>query len=93
MGHSFNVTGYVKLNADLDIIMSTAKSESKNMTENEVILWDGMKNIGKNETYKGLHCISQFIRNKRHTKVKIMEAPHRFDLVPISCANKEVYFQ
>jgi len=52
-----------------------------------------MKNTGKNETYKGLRCISQFIRNKRHTKVKIMEAPHRFDLVPTSCVNKEVYFQ
>ena len=94
LGHSFNVTGYVKLNADLDIIMTTAKSESKNMTKKEVIiLWGGMKNIGKNDTYKGLHCISQFIGNKRHTKVKIMEAPHRFDLVPTSCVNKEVYFQ
>ena len=60
LGHSFNVTSYVKLNADLDIIMNTAKSESKSMTKNEVIiLCGGMKNIGKNETYKGLCCISQ----------------------------------
>jgi len=28
LGHSFTVTGYVKLNADLDIIMITAKPES-----------------------------------------------------------------
>jgi len=61
------------------------------MTKNKVIILCGaMKNTGKNETYKGLCCISQFIRNKRHTKVKIMEAPHRFDLVPTSCVNKEV---
>jgi hypothetical protein len=32
LGHTFNVTGYVKPNTDLDIITTTAKSESKNMT-------------------------------------------------------------
>jgi hypothetical protein len=59
LGHSFNVTGYVKLNAELEIIMTTAKSDSKSMTKNEIIiLCGGMKNIGKNETYKGLRCIS-----------------------------------
>jgi len=39
------------------------------MTESDVIiLCGGVKDIGKNETHKGLRCISQFIRNKRHTK-------------------------
>ena len=61
------------------------------MTKNDVIiLCGGTKYIGRNETYKWLRSISQFIRNKRHTKVIIMEAPHRFDLVPTSCVNKEV---
>jgi hypothetical protein len=54
------------------------------------ILCGGAKNIGKNETHKGLHCISQFIRNKSHTNETIMKASHRFDLVPTSCVNKEV---
>jgi hypothetical protein len=91
LGHSFNVSGYVKLNADLDITTTTAKSESKNMTKNDlIILCGGAKNIGKNETYKGVHCISQLTRNKSHTKVIIMEAPHRFYLVPTSYVNKEV---
>jgi hypothetical protein len=91
LGHSFNVTGYVKPNTDLDIITTTAKSESKNMTKNDVIiLCGGAKNNGKNETHKGLHCISQCIRNKSHTNVIIMEASHRFDLVRTSCVNKEV---
>jgi hypothetical protein len=91
LGHSFNITSYVKLNNDLDIITNTEQSQSKNMTKNDVvILCGGAKNIGKNETHKGLHCISQFIRNKGHTNVIIMEASHRFDLVPTSCVNKEV---
>ena len=29
LGHSFNVTGYVKPNTDLDIITNTTKSKSK----------------------------------------------------------------
>jgi Fe-S cluster assembly scaffold protein SufB len=36
LGHSFNVTGYVKPNADLNIITTTAKSESINMTKDDV---------------------------------------------------------
>ena len=38
LGHSFNVTGYVKPNTDSDIITTTAKSQSKNMTKNDVII-------------------------------------------------------
>jgi len=61
------------------------------MTKNDVIIpCGGVKNIGKNDTHKGLRCTSQFIRNKSHINVIIMEASHRFDLVQTSCVNKEV---
>jgi hypothetical protein len=90
LGHSFSVTGYVKPNADVETITTTTKSECENMTNNDVIiLCGGTRNIGRNETSKGLHCISKFVRNNSHTKVMIMEAPHRF-VVPTSCVNKEV---
>jgi hypothetical protein len=55
---TFNITGYVKLKADSDIITTTAKSESKNMTKSYVIILCGSAmGIGKNETHKGLCCI------------------------------------
>jgi len=54
-----------------------------------IILCGGAKDIGKNETHRGLRYISQFIRNKRQNVI-IMEAPHRFDPVPASCVCKEV---
>jgi hypothetical protein len=61
------------------------------MTKIDVIILCGSaKNIRINETNEVLRCVSQFIGNKRHTKVKIMEAPHRFDIVPTSCVNKKV---
>jgi hypothetical protein len=61
------------------------------MTKNDVIIpCGGVRNIGKNDTHKGLRCTSQFIKNLSHVYVIIMEASHRFDLVPTSCVNKEV---
>jgi len=64
------------------------------MTENDmIILCSGTKNTRKNETYKGLRCTSQFIgggEGEKDTKVIIIEAPHRVELVPKSCVNKEV---
>ena len=59
-GHFFNLTGYVKPNADLNIITITAKLESENMSKYDVIILCGCaKNIGKNETHKKLCCILQ----------------------------------
>ena len=70
LGNSFNITGFVKPNADLDNIMNSAKAEKENMMENDVvILCEGTKNIGKNETSKGLSCISQFLEHQLHTKL------------------------
>ena len=91
LGNSFSITGFIKLNADLNNITNSTKAEKKNMMENdEVILCGGMKNIGKNETCKGLCCISQFLEHQLHTKVLIMEAPYRHNLILTSCVNKEV---
>jgi hypothetical protein len=71
--------------------MTTAKSECENMTNNDVIiLCGGTRKTWRNETSKGLHCISKFVRNNTHTEVIIMEALHRFDLIPSSCVNMEV---
>ena len=91
MENSFNITGFVNPNADLDNTTNSAKAEKENMTQNGmIILCGGTKNIGKNETSKGLRCISQFLEHQLHIKVLIMKAPHRHNLIPTSCVNKEV---
>jgi hypothetical protein len=50
--------------------------------------------LGKMRPTKGVAVSHNLLETKRHTKVIIMEAPHRFDLVT-SCVNKKVagYFQ
>ena len=60
LGHSFNITGYVRPNSNFNIITNTAISQNKIMTKNNVIvLWGSAKNTGETETYKRLCCISQ----------------------------------
>jgi hypothetical protein len=38
----------------------------------------------------GLSHISKFVKNREHTNIVIMNAPHRHDLDTTSCINNEV---
>jgi hypothetical protein len=81
----------VKPNADSDIITSTAKEETKNLTSNDILtLCGGSMNIGKNDSTKGLHCISQLVNSRSNMNVMVMSALHRFDLSTTLCVNEEV---
>jgi len=46
--------------------------------------------LGKMRHTKGFAVSHNLLETKDTQNVKIMEAPHRFDLVPTSCVNKEV---
>jgi hypothetical protein len=54
------------------------------------VLWGSSKDIGKNESPKGLSHISNFVKNRGCTNTVIMNAPHRHDLDTTSCINNEV---
>lgn len=45
LGNSFEVIGYLKPNADLDIITSTAREEINNLTKNDVLMYAGAVGI------------------------------------------------
>jgi hypothetical protein len=89
-GSSFRCTGYVKPNADLNIITSTGTSEVKTLDKNDVIVYGGALDIARDNTTRGLFSIQQFIKKGAHTNVLILNAPARFDLSASSCVNKEV---
>jgi hypothetical protein len=55
-----------------------------------IVVWGGTNDRGKNESSKGLSRISSFIKNRGHTNIVIMNAPHRHDLDTASCINTEV---
>jgi hypothetical protein len=81
LGNAYEVTGYVSPNTGLDVITDSAKEETEQLTQNDiVIVCGGTSNISKNESNKGLRHVTHFVQNKRNTNVIVMDAPHRFDL-------------
>jgi hypothetical protein len=88
---TFEVTGYVSSGAGLDIITNTVRKEIDGLTkEDVVVVWEGTNNIAKNESEKSIALISNFVKQRKHTNILVVNAPYRHDLPATSCANNEV---
>jgi hypothetical protein len=91
LGNSFDVTGIVKPNADLEVITSTALPDIKKLTKKDVVvLCGGALNIAKNDSKKGLRYLTHFVRRNSNINVIITNAPFRFYLGSFSRVNTEV---
>jgi hypothetical protein len=87
----FNVTGITKLNANTESITSPAHFKAENLTKKDrLIFYGGTIDISRNETIKGIRSLKAFAHRTVNTNVILLEAPHRHDLPPSSCINKEV---
>jgi hypothetical protein len=53
-------------------------------------VWDGTKDVGRNESILGIHVLKHFVNSLKHTNVIVIKVPHRHDLSPNSCVNQEV---
>jgi translation initiation factor 2 gamma subunit (eIF-2gamma) len=81
----------VKPGAILEEIISPPRyTTTKLMKKDVVVMWGGTRDIGRNEANKALHQISKFVQSHNQTNVIVMSAPHRYNLDPNSCVNKEV---
>jgi hypothetical protein len=54
------------------------------------VVWGGTRDVGRNETMKGLNRMENFVSNHNQTKVIVMSVPCRYDLDLKSCVNDEV---
>jgi hypothetical protein len=91
LGSSYQCTGYVKPNADLNIITSTASLAVKNLDKNDdVIVYGGAIDIAGDNTASGLRSIRKSVQKCAHTNVLILNAREIYDLLATSCVNKEV---
>ena len=91
LGHDFEVHGIVKPGADSEIIVNTSTKITGKLTKNDVVVvWGSTWDVGRNETEKGLHQITNFVKNHNHTNVIVMSVQCRCDLQPKSCVNDEV---
>jgi hypothetical protein len=90
LGSSYHCTGYVKPNADLNIITSSGSLAVKTLDKNDVVIvYGGAIDIARENTTSGLRSIRQFIQKCAHTNMLILNAHERFHLLA-SCVNKEV---
>jgi hypothetical protein len=53
---------------------------SEALTKNDVVMWGGTKDGGKNETQKGLLQINNFVQNHNQTNIIVLGIPHRYNL-------------
>ena len=91
LGHDFEVQGTVKLGANTEIIVNTSPNITRKLTKRDVVVvWGGTRDVGRNETKKGLHQMKNFVSYHYQTNVIVMSVPCRYDLDPNSYVNYEV---
>jgi hypothetical protein len=87
---NFEVTDFVMAGSGLKFVTNAAKKEIITLTkDDEIVMWGSTNDTSKNESFVGLSHISSFVKNRRHTNIVIMNAPHRHDL-DTSGVNNEV---
>jgi hypothetical protein len=89
--HGFEVQGFVKPGANLQTIANTSnKTKEKLKKKDFVVVWGGTRDVGRNESMKGLQQMRNFVDNHKQTNVIVMSVPYRHDLASNSCVNEEV---
>jgi hypothetical protein len=58
--------------------------------EDVLIVWRGSNNISKNNTKEAISSVPDFAKNRSEYNIILINAPHRHDLIPHLCVNKEV---
>ena len=87
----FKVQGIVKPGANMEIIVNTSPKITRKLTKKDnVVVWGGTRDVGRNETKKGLHHMKNSVSNRNQTNVIVMSVPCRYDLDLKSCVNDEV---
>jgi hypothetical protein len=62
-----------------------SKKDIEKTDKNDVVMWGGTKDGGKNETQNSLLQIKNFVENHNQTNIIVISIPHRHDLQINSC--------
>jgi lysophospholipase L1-like esterase len=72
-------------------ITNTAREELKTLQSDDlVVVWGGANDISKNNMKEAVKSLSGFVDTNKDLNVVLINSPHRYDLLPESCVNKEV---
>jgi hypothetical protein len=91
LGNKSTITGYVSPGAECSTISNPAIIEPSELTKKDkLIIWSGSNDIARNESNKGLACLSTLAQRFENTNIIVVNAPKRHDLLQTSCVNVEV---
>jgi hypothetical protein len=72
-------------------VINTATKDTEKLTnKGVVVVWGGTKDVGKNDTRKGLLQIKSFVEKHNQTNITVMSLPLGYDLEANLCINNEV---
>ena len=92
LGPDCLVSSFVKPGAQMSEITSKASEEIKSMTSDDVIVWGGIKYIGKNNTKGAMKYVINFVNENKDKNIVLINSPQRHYPIPTSCVNKEVLY-
>jgi len=85
------VQGFVCPGAGVDIISTSIEREIKQLSKHDVVVvWEGSKEVGRNESKQGNNMIQKIVETNKHTNIILMEVHHRHDLMQETCVNNEL---
>jgi hypothetical protein len=91
LNNTYSVTGISKPNASIEVTTSPLHLNTENLTNRDLIIfYGGSKEVGSNETGKGIRALIKFAQRTSNTNVFILGVPPRYDLPHFSCVNREV---
>jgi len=87
----FNIIGYVKPNAKLRDLITTAKIELSKLTKKDtIILMGGSNDTETKEQGNNITLIRNFLEGTHNTNVKVLEVPVRYDVGIQSTINRQI---
>jgi hypothetical protein len=64
LDEGYEVQGFVNPGTGVNTITTSAKTDIQHLSKRDVVvLWGGSKDVGKNETKKGINCIQRFVKS------------------------------
>lgn len=91
LGKDYSVSGIVKPGAPMEDILTTVDQlRVTTKREDVLVVWGGSNNINRNNMRKAISDVFNLVKNNLEHNIILMNAPHRHDLIPNSCVNKEV---
>ena len=91
LNKDYEASSFVRPGAQMNVITGPVGEAVKSLKcDDVVVIWGGSNDISRNNIKDALKNVNEFVKGTTETNIVLINAPHRHDLTPESCVNKEV---